>query len=59
MADEPRNRPPDLRELTLAEMQEQTRILKALLRLLDEATGAYLNARFPYGNPSDRWPRRG
>jgi hypothetical protein len=44
---------PVLRELR-ALRQEHT----ALRRLFDEFAGAYLNARFPYGRPTDRWPRR-
>ena len=27
-------------------------------RLLDEFFGSFLNAKFPYGKPTDRWPRR-
>jgi hypothetical protein len=32
--------------------------LDRLERLLNEAIGAYLNARFPYGRATDRWARR-
>jgi hypothetical protein len=28
-----------------------------LERLLDEAVGTFLNAKFPYGKPIDRWRR--
>lgn len=37
-----------------------TKILARLERIdrrLDEAAGAHLNARFPYGKPVDRWKR--
>jgi hypothetical protein len=27
-------------------------------RLFDEFAGAYLNARFPFGKPTDKWARR-
>jgi len=33
--------------------------IAALYRMLDEGIGSYLNARFPYGKPTDRWRRRG
>lgn len=29
--------------------------LRALRRILDEFAGAYLNAKFPFGRPNDRW----
>lgn len=29
-----------------------------LRRLFDAFAGAFLNAKFPYGKPTDRWPRR-
>lgn len=49
-------KPPTYTDL-LAELRairiEQT----ALRRLLDEAIGVFLNARFPYGQPTDRWRR--
>lgn len=35
------------------------RRLARLERLLDEGIGAFLNAKFPYGRPTDRWRRRG
>jgi hypothetical protein len=35
------------------------RRLARLERMLDEGIGAYLNARFPYGRPTDKWARRG
>ena len=62
-------RPPDTRpspmEVSLALLREQngllqtiTERLQKLYELRDEAYGAYLNARFPYGRPTDRWGRR-
>jgi hypothetical protein len=32
--------------------------LRALRALIDEFAGSYLNAKFPYGEPDDRWRRR-
>jgi hypothetical protein len=32
--------------------------LKRLERLFDEFAGVFLNAKFPYGKPTDRWARR-
>ena len=59
--DNNRNRPPDdpRREAVLAEMKEQTRLLKEILGLFDEFAGAHLNAQFPFGKAADRWRRRG
>jgi len=31
--------------------------LERLEQRLDQFFGAYLNARFPYGKPTDRWKR--
>lgn len=33
--------------------------LVALRTLVSDIAGAYLNARFPCGKPTDRWPRHG
>lgn len=38
--------------------REMLREIRALRRLFDEFAGVLLNARFPYGKPSDRWSRR-
>jgi hypothetical protein len=41
---------------------ELARIAAALERLerrLDDFFGAYLDAKFPFGRPVDRWRRRG
>ena len=45
----------DLRTLLEAILLEQQRFR----RLFEEFAGAYLNARFPFGTPRDRWRRRG
>jgi hypothetical protein len=41
---------------------DELRALRAELaefrRMFNDFAGAYLNARFPYGKPADRWPRR-
>ena len=43
---------------TLAILARLERRLARLERLLDEGIGAYLNAKFPYGKPTDRWRSR-
>ena len=50
--------PPDPNELTEA-LQRVVIALARLERRLDEFADVYLNARFPYGKPTDRWRRRG
>lgn len=42
----------------LDELRATRRELAALRRLFDEFAGVYINARFPYGKPTDRWARR-
>jgi hypothetical protein len=32
--------------------------VKQLRTLLDEFSGVFLSAKFPYGKPTDRWGRR-
>ena len=32
--------------------------LTQIRKLLDEFCGTFLNAKFPYGKPTDRWARR-
>ena len=61
----PHDARPSPMEVSLALLREQnglfqtiTERLQKLYELLDEAYGAYLNARFPYGRPTDRWGRR-
>ena len=34
------------------------RELAAIRQLFDHFAGTYLNAKFPYGRPTDRWGRR-
>jgi hypothetical protein len=34
------------------------RRLARIERMLDEFFGAFLNAKFPHGQPTDRWGRR-
>jgi hypothetical protein len=42
----------------IAEQRATRHELAQLRRLVDEAVGAYLAARYPYGRPTDRWGRR-
>ena len=42
----------------LAELRATRRELAILRRLFDEFAGAFLNARFPFGKPADRWGQR-
>jgi hypothetical protein len=53
-----RNQPPpeNDREL-IAEIRALRREQAALRRLLDQFFGVYLDSRFPYGKPIDRWRR--
>lgn len=37
---------------------ELLRELRRIRELLNEGIGTYLNAKFPYGKPNDRWGRR-
>jgi hypothetical protein len=46
-------------DLVLRELRALRQEQAALRRLFDEFAGAFLNARFPYGRPVDRWARRG
>jgi hypothetical protein len=41
----------------LEEMRAIRREQAALRRLLDSAIGVFLNSKFPYGRPVDRWRR--
>lgn len=54
---ENRSEPPE-NSLTRAELREIRRELAILRRLFDQFAGAFLNAKFPYGKPGDRWRRR-
>lgn len=46
------------RDHVVDELRAIRRDLAGLRKILDDFAGAYLNARFPYGKPSDRWARR-
>jgi hypothetical protein len=50
-------RPPTDPDLTAAMRRLEQRLAR-VERLVDEGIGAFLNARFPYGKPVDRWRRR-
>ena len=43
---------------TVDEIRALRRELSALRRLFDEFAGSYLNAKFPFGRPHDRWRAR-
>ena len=42
----------------LAELRAMRTELTTLRRLFDEFAGVFLNAKFPYGQATDRWARR-
>lgn len=42
----------------LRRLDQLERRLERADRRFDEFAAAYLNARFPYGQPDDRWKRR-
>jgi hypothetical protein len=52
-----RSQPPASRE-ALEELHAIRVELAALRRLFDHFAGTFLNAKFPYGKPVDRWSRR-
>lgn len=45
-------------DLVLRELRALRQEQAAFRRRFDEFAGAFLNARFPYGKPTDRWGRR-
>ena len=49
--------PEEARAQALAELRAIREELVALRKLFDEFAGVFLNARFPYGKPTDRWER--
>jgi hypothetical protein len=51
-------RPPTFQDELLTEVRAIRSQQEKLTRLLSEFAGSFLNARFPYGKPADRWPRR-
>lgn len=50
----PNNGAPAIADL-VAILARLERRLARLERLVDEGIGAFLNAKFPYGKPTDRW----
>jgi hypothetical protein len=56
---QPHHVPPDAPydKAALDELKAIRRELAALRRLFDEFSGAFLNAKFPFGKPADRWRR--
>jgi hypothetical protein len=46
-------------ETMLTELHALRRDVAGLTQRLDEFARVYLEARFPYGKPVDRWRRRG
>ena len=51
-------RPPDKDDITLEELRRIRKELSTLRQLFDHFAGTFLNAKFPYGKPVDRWGRR-
>jgi hypothetical protein len=52
------SRPPaDGKREALAELRAIRLELAALRRIIDAFAGAFLNAKFQYGKPTDRWRR--
>lgn len=47
-----------LLERILEEIRAQRREHAAMRRLLDQFCGALLNAKYPFGQATDRWRRR-
>jgi hypothetical protein len=45
-------------QTALEEIRAVRAELAALRRLFDHFAGTFLNAKFPYGKPTDRWARR-
>ena len=41
-----------------AQIERLVTAIERLERRFDEFAGAFLNAKFPYGKPTDRWPRQ-
>jgi len=51
------HRSPRQRDETNEELRALRREIIALRKTFDEFAGTFLNAKFPYGKPSDRWRR--
>jgi hypothetical protein len=45
-------------EQQLEQIERLIRVIERLEERFDQFAGAFLNARFPYGKPVDRWRRR-
>jgi hypothetical protein len=56
--DNRRNRPPDADAQLLEELRATRAEISALRKLFDHFAGTFLNAKFPFGKPTDRWARR-
>lgn len=54
-----RQRPPAESSILLDELRALRAEICSLRRVFDDFARVYLNARFPYGKPTDRWGRRG
>lgn len=44
--------------MLIEEVRANTQAIDRLGRLFDEFASAYLNTKFPFGKPTDRWARR-
>jgi hypothetical protein len=53
-----RNARPHHDDDTREELRRIRAELSALRKLFDHFAGTFLNAKFPYGKPLDRWGRR-
>jgi hypothetical protein len=56
--DADRRNSPTTNEKILFELHATRAELTALRRLFDQFAGAFLNAKFQYGKPTDRWAPR-
>ena len=53
-----RNNARSEQDVTLEELRRIRLELIALRKLFDHFAGTFLNSRFPFGKPVDRWGRR-
>jgi hypothetical protein len=42
----------------VTELRQMRAELRSLKEMFSEFAGTFLNAKFPYGKPTDRWARR-
>lgn len=49
---------PERNNQALEELKAIRRELAAMRKLVDTAIGVFFNAKFPFGQPDDRWRRR-